>query len=304
MPRPRLRDWRVKAGLQRTFSAVPGGTRLNWVFQRHVTHTYPASDAKLAEDAELARHHVATYQRHGRAPLAEARFYEFGAGWDLAIPLLLHGLGVDHQVVIDLRPLAREDLVFDLAHRLTEGLHGLRRPLPTPSGSLDAYLRRLGIHYVAPADARRTSFAGGSIDCITSTNTLEHIPRDDLASILRECRRILADDGCCSFQVDYKDHYSYFDDTITPFNFLRFGESEWLRYNPALHYQNRLRHADYLARYDEAELAVADVDLTREPADLAVIASLPLAAPFRDRPFDELAVRASRVALRPTERPR
>ena len=42
-----------------------------------------------------ALQHVRLYEEHGPGtPLAEATFYEFGAGWDLAIPLSYAALGV------------------------------------------------------------------------------------------------------------------------------------------------------------------------------------------------------------------
>lgn len=299
MLKERVSSWRTKAFLQRVFSAIPGGVHLNWILQRYVTHSYPAGDAKLMLDAELARHHVETHRRYGRVPLAEAHFYEFGAGWDLAMPLLLYALGVETQTVIDIRPLARQSLVFDLARRLDPVAFGLDRSLPPPHGALPDYLGSLGIEYRAPADARLTGLATGTVDCITSTNTLEHIPPDDLQLILIECARILAPGGCCSFQVDYQDHYSYFDPSASVFNFLRFEEDEWRRFNPPLHYQSRLRHPDYLALYRAADLGTLADERVERAEDAQLLRQMqPLARSFRDRPVSDLAVRGSRVALR------
>lgn len=264
---------------------APGGDRANYAFQRHITHTYPASDASLETDRELGRHHVEAFQEFGSCVLADARLFEFGAGWDLAMPLILRSLGAQHQLVVDLRPLARPDLVADVARRI--GLD--------PAASLEAH----GIEYRAPADARATGEPPGSIDLITSTNTLEHIPRDDIAAILRECHRLLRPDGVMSFQVDYKDHYSYFDRRLSPYAFLRHSPARWRLYNPALHHQNRLRHSDYLTLFDAAGFDVVHADVTAgSVADVAAVMALPPHASFRGHTPQDLAVREARVVLR------
>src|SRR5262249_3632127 len=113
-----------------------------------------------------------------------------------------------------------------------------------------------GIDYWAPCDARRTQLEAGSIDWITSTNTLEHIPLQDIHAILQECRRLLRDDGLMSCLIDYEDHYSYFDHSISGYNFLQYSDEAWAFFNPALYYQNRLRHRDYLDLFQSAGFEV------------------------------------------------
>ena len=49
-----------------------------------------------------------------------------------------------------------------------------------------------------------------------------------------------------SFVIDYHDHYASADPSITRFHFYRFGPLTWRLFNPANHYQNRLRHSDYI----------------------------------------------------------
>lgn len=288
--------WTVKAALQRAFSAMPGGHRLNYLFQRHVTHGVPVSDAKLATSVGMARGHLDRIGKHTTAPVAAGHFYEFGAGWDLRLPQVLWCLGVERQTVIDIRPLVRPALVADVGRRLAARADELDLPrAPSVPGDLAA----LGIDYRAPCDARATGLPDRSVDRITSTNTLEHIPPDDIAAILRECRRILADDGLVSFKIDYQDHYAGFDRTISIYNFLRFEEDEWRRYNPDLHFQNRLRHADHLRLVEDAGFEVLEEQAeTAGPTQRRALTDLTLASPFRDRPLDELAISEGRLVLR------
>jgi ubiquinone/menaquinone biosynthesis C-methylase UbiE len=155
-----------------------------------------------------------------------------------------------------------------------------------------------GIKYLAPFDARDTQLAVSSVDCITSTNTLEHIPLGDIKAILRECRRILKDDGLMSFRIDYQDHYSYFDGSISAYNFLQYSERQWKVFNPALHYQNRLRHRDYLALVTEAGFSVLEENVESPSAeDLRVLRDIRLDARFRSYPPEELGVRSSLIVF-------
>ncbi len=98
--------------------------------------------------------------------------------------------------------------------------------------------------------------------------------------------------------IDYQDHYSYADSSISAYNFLRYDEREWARWNPSLQYQNRLRHSDYRAMFDaEGFVIVDDQPVTGSPADLETIAALPLASLFRDRNPYDLATRLTFVTL-------
>lgn len=275
---------------------------MNYLFQRHVTHGVPISDASLDAAVDLVADHLARLRRTAGTDVTGGRFFEFGAGWDLHIPQLLWCFGVHEQVVVDIRPLVRPTLVRDVARRLAgRPRHPdmVRVPPDPGDAGVDVHLQRLGIDYRAPCDARATGLPPGSVDVITSTNTLEHIPPADIVDILRECDRILSPDGWMSFQIDYRDHFSYFDGRLSIYNFLRFDEDAWRRYSPALHFQNRLRHADHLALIRQAGFEVADEVATRGgPDQEAALAALPLGAPFRDRPFEELAVCEGRLVLR------
>ena len=292
-------DWRLKALLQGALSRLPLGEALNYFLQRHVTRGVLIDAARLGEIVGRAQRHLEAAQRHWHKPLADALFYEFGAGWDLASPLSFWSLGVGRQVLVDIRNLLRLDVL-----NRTIGLFGeLATTLPRrPAGALasvDELGPGFGIEYRAPCDARATGLADGSLDCITSSNTLEHIPPDDIAAILRECHRCLRDDGVMSFLIDYVDHYSYFDKRISGYHFLRFSDGAWRLFNPSLHYQNRLRHKDYLALFDAAGFQVLEERLQPvTAADLAALARVPLTARFAAYTPEELAVRDARVVLK------
>src|SRR5437588_2404007 len=163
--------WLAKAALQRTLGALPQGERLNYVFQRHVLHSFPVRDAAYRQKFTRAVNHLALYEEHGPGvPPAEATFFEFGAGWDLAIPLAYAALGVGRQVVIDIRPSARMELVSEtiaaydrLRPELEEAAGRSVRDLGGPVASPAELETRFGIRYLAPCDARATGLPPGSV---------------------------------------------------------------------------------------------------------------------------------------------
>ena len=299
-------DWKLKALLQLAFSMIPQGEELNYFMQRYVVRSLPVSDASIAASVSYAKRHIDALQQHSHRKLGQATFYEFGAGWDMAIPLALYGFGVETQILVDIRRLIRVALINDTVkkyQRMASELAIPRRPaaqLNCNKYNFTTLLKQqYGIDYRAPCDARQTGFHARSIDCITSTSTLEHIPLGDIRLILRECHRILRDDGLISVLIDYDDHYSYFDSTICPYNYLQYSDRIWSLFSPPLHYQNRLRHRDYLELFHSVGFDVVE-DQHNEPTetDLKALEQLPLDARFRNYSLSDLAVHEALLVVR------
>jgi SAM-dependent methyltransferase len=291
--------WVAKAALQRGLGVLPQGERLNYVFQRHVLHSFPVRDAAYRQKFTRAVAHLAAYEEHGPGVSAsEATFYEFGAGWDLAIPLSYALLGVGQQIVIDIRPSARTELVNEtiaalerLRPELEETAGRALRDLGGPASSVAELEPRLGIRYLAPCDARGTGLPAGSIDFASSTDTCEHIPAPDLAAIFAECRRLLRPGGAFSCRVDLQDHYAYFDRSLSRYNFLRYSDRTWALVNSPLHYQNRLRAPEYLELVREAELELVVTNPSGPSVEgRAELEMLPLAPRFRKYPPEDVGV--------------
>jgi SAM-dependent methyltransferase len=266
--------WLAKAALQRGLGFLPRGESLNYVFQRHVARSLPAGESVFRRKFARAEQHVAAYEEHGPGkPLADAVFYEFGVGWDLAIPLSFAAIGVGRQVLVDIRPSARAELVNDSLARLELD----------PVQSIADLDDRFGIRYLAPCDARATGLPAGSVDFVSSTDVCEHVPEDDLAAIFRECHRLLRPGGAFSCRIDLQDHYSYFDRSLSRYNFLRYSDDVWRLVNSPLHFQNRLRATDYLRLVRDAgfELVVERPSGPDEDG-LRQVEALPLAGRFRN----------------------
>lgn len=299
--------WRAKAFAYAALDVMPFGSFLYRQLQRHVTRTIPRQLAPTARTASDYLRGIEAIRSHSHAPIAGARFLEFGAGWDLYGNLLLWCYGVNDQVALDLRRLASADQVNHVIRHLEADPppNAVRIPARTltESARFGTELRDVyGIHYLAPADAANTGLPGGSVDIITTTSVLEHVPFEQLRPILAECRRLMHDRSVMNHVIDYSDHYAHSDASITQYNFLRFDESEWRRFNPAIHYQNRARHSEYRALFVEAGFQVVD-EHAEQPEDGArLLASVALAGRFRDMSTEALAPTSGQFILRKADR--
>ena len=290
-------------------SALPAAQSANYVFQRHVTRTLPIGDPGVQRKFERALAHFRVFREHSPdRPPTDAVFYEFGAGWDLAVQLAYTALGVGRQVLVDIRPNIRLELVdatlTSLARqraRLEEAAGEPVRELGPPVvRTLHELESRFGIRYLAPRDARSTGLPSASVDFVSSTNTLEHIPEPDIPPILRECARLLRPGGVMSFRIDMQDHASYSDPRVTPYDFLRFSDRRWRLLTSSLSYQNRLRLPDYRRLFAEAGLEIVDEAIARPSKEQrAALARVELAPRFCGYSEDDLAARALEVVLRP-----
>jgi len=292
-------NWKIKGLGQSALSLLPGAAHLNYWGQKYITRAHSDYRPVVENRIEKARWFKRQFVEHGEADPCRAQFYEFGAGWNLAGPLGLYCLGINRQIVSDITRSARLELVNRVIVQL-EGYTGKipRRP-GMPLFSLKELEGRFGIAYRAPALACHTGLADGSVDCITNTFTLEHIPAPDVRALLQECHRILKPGGVLLSMIDYQDHYAYHDAELSVYNFLQYSEREWKWFNSALHYQNRLRHCQFQQMFADAGFETIIEELVGStPRDGESLKSMGLAEEFRQFSFDDLTVRGSQMVCR------
>lgn len=229
-------NWKLKCLAFHLLGYTPGGARAHRWLKEHVTHTGLTTLTK--EELELYSVHVDHYLQAG----CPARVLEIGAGANLIAPLLLSAAGARQILACDLNRLATPASVNHVIRQLRR----LGRPGEWPEiGSLEDLRRLYRIDYRAPFDVRASGLPEGSIDFIFSTAAFEHVPLQALESILTECLRLASQSARLSFVIDYHDHYARSDSRLTDINFYRYPERVWRFFNPAWHYQNRLRHSDF-----------------------------------------------------------
>lgn len=294
-------NFKIKCYVQRFFSAIPNGQNLNYLFQKHITKTFPVTDAKFLFKANTAYKHHENYEKLNKIKKPNKNYYEFGAGWDLILPLAICQLGYKTEVV-DIRKL----LIYELVNDANNRFNSLSTQLPFNNSTKTEVVKNLedlkehfGLEYHAPKDARDTGFPDNHFDFSSSTSTMEHIPPDDILKILNETYRIIQKGGVLSMSIDYIDHWSYFDSSLSLYNFLQYSPSEWKKFNPDLNYQNRLRHSDYLEIIAQTQFEVV-LNNPRIPNEdqRKALKNMKLDDIYKGYSYDDLEITGSEIVLR------
>jgi len=249
--------WRLKSSAYAVIDVV--GDAPLYFAQKHITRRAAPRGMEINPNWLF-------HQRVLRESRAK-RVIEFGAGKDLVQNLFLAQDEIE-QVVVDLF----EQLDTDLVNRAIDNLKA--SGVPTKGHVTDrADLRaRYRIEYIAPLNMVSTPFQNASFAACISTNTLEHIPKDVIEGIWRECFRIIANGGVVSSKIDYSDHYAHTDKSIGLLNYLTFSDKHWERFNHKNHFQNRLRHQHHIELLRDAGFEiVSDEAFNYEPAPSGVL---------------------------------
>jgi hypothetical protein len=309
--------WYLKAAAQDILSLLPRSYRWNAILQGRITESPALSDELLRRKLVHLARHVDAYMRLGEPARFPFTALELGTGRYPIVPVGLFLCGAEKVVTVDIHPLLnaertratlraylakaeRCELEAILPRLDATRLAQLDSALSLHSLSASEILLSLGI-VARLGDIRSTGLESDSIDLIVSNNTLEHVPANVLSGAFAEFRRLLRAGGIMSHGIDLSDHFSHFDPTISPYNFLRFSTRLWRLFNSGLAYQNRLRYSDYRALHESSGFEVVD-SLARAPraAELIkLLVSVTLADEFVRYSADDLAITTAWFASRP-----
>lgn len=306
-----MKNWILKATVQGVLSRLPQPQRWNQLLQTHVSRGLRLTEEFLLNKWRISCRHLDHYLSASSGPRSGFSALELGTGWFPIVPvgLALNGAGQVWTLdVQDLLSRERVIAVLELYLRLmTEGTLQPRQPgqrerleavlAATEGLSARAILARLGVSSLVLEQASDTGLPTGSMEIISSTSTLEHIPREQLPGIFKEFRRLASPDAVMSHFIDMGDNYSLSDDSITVYNFLKYSEQTWSLFNNRLFHQNRLRRPDYRTLHEASGwTVVAEEGVTRPLEELR---SIPLAPEFRGYSESELQVFLTWMTSRP-----
>ena len=296
-------NFKYKNFLQKIFSKLPKGEIVNFMFQKYVTRALPVSNDAFLEKIRHANNHFLKFNEHNSLNKNSYKYYEFGAGWDLITPIAMGLLGFE-VTCIDIRRLIFNHLIADTIRKFNNNIEQLpfnfnHIDLENNQNPLDYLKQKYNLNYVAPLDARNTKFSSNSYDFVSSTSTLEHIHEQDIIPILNETYRILKPGAILSMIIDYQDHWSYFDKSISIYNFLKYSDLEWEKFNPSLHFQNRLRHKDYLNIISKTNFKIMeDIPIPASDTEIKTLENLKLNTKYTNYSIDELSIKCSHIILK------
>ena len=255
--------WKLKATIQTATALLPSSASYSlyyWI-QRHF------GELKSANPLERLAVGVETWERiriQGVEPNDKV-FFEVGTGRVPLVPLAFWLMGARRSITIDTNPYLKAELLRRSLTWIARNVDQVRQifgerlketrleqllELTGHDFCVNRFLEMCCIEYIAPGDAAQTGLPAASIDFHTSYMVLEHIPPDVLLRILLEANRIIRNDGLLVHRIDYSDHFSHSDKSISSINFLQYSDVQWARYAGNRYmYMNRLRHDDLLALF-------------------------------------------------------
>lgn len=302
-----IKKWMLKAAVQRTIAFLPAKERVNYLFQKHVTHAVELTDQHFEWKIGHARDHVAHYKKFGKKGLSESAAFELGTGWYPIVPIGLYLCGIKSTCSFDIynwmTPESQQTTLrkFEAWHNSGKLQEFLPDMLPerwnsfmalkseTSAVSKQAFCQGIGLTTYL-RDARHTGLVSGSIDLVCSNNTFEHIHAPVLKTILSEFMRIcnLSEGGVMSHFIDMSDHYAHFDKTITDYNFLRYSARQWRRIDNIIQPQNRLRFVDFQGIYNELGIPFQAAGVRQGNID--ALKTVPLAKEYSAYLLKDLAI--------------
>ena len=195
-------DWRIKAGVQKALSSLPGGYWLNGRLQRTaggLRNQEKDLKGKLEDFATTS-----LLLQDAKMDIVGARIVEIGTGWYPALPLCFYLSGAESIRSYDLTRHLSKSLLLRSIETLEDHLELLagvagcprediqyRYKLIRDCRSVETVFQVANISYCAPADAANTGVPDASIDLVYSNSVLEHVSREALPRLFGEAWRVL-----------------------------------------------------------------------------------------------------------------
>ncbi len=297
-------DWKLKALAYRLLQITPFCDSLYEFVQQHVTKSIEVTPERIRQKIDVGNEYWQILREHmPECEVDRLTHMDLGCGWMPTIPFLFYCLGVNNQLLLDIKPHMRWSHVAATVRtfnqiqrdRSAPFLTAVQRPLP-PVGDgegLASYLTRLGIRYIVPYKPEDMFFIAGP-KYITCTQVLLHLSRNQLQALFSDIKKCLAQEGgLFAAQVYLYDLFSDIDPTIPKFNKLKYSSFVWDRIISSrfLRY-NRLTAGDYRRLLIEAGFEICEFRTSPpKKEDVAELSRMKLAAEFRHIPVEELACR-------------
>ena len=232
-------NWKLKSKIFR-FIEIFRLSKILYFIQKNITKKSRVKINHIKKDW--------IYHQENLGTIKQPNIIEFGAGKSLEQNIFLSNI-FGLQTVIDLNPMIDFELVNSAINHIANLDKKFQNKKITNISDLKNYYN---IEYIAPLNLITSNcFNSNQFDGCISTNTLEHIPNDQLYKIFYKLKEIIINEGIISAVIDYSDHYSHSDSQISPLNFLKYSSDEFKKYNHSNHFQNRMRHNDYKKIFQE-----------------------------------------------------
>ena len=275
-------NWKTNSKIKNFISMLPHaiGDRLYYLIQRNFGGLQK-TNSLYWPNIEASRKIWNLISISGNEPKDKV-FFELGTGRVPEIPFYLWLMGSKKIFTVDIQNLLRENLLNEffinvISHEslikdylytdlLDERFNLFKSEFNNKDREpLHIIKTIMNIEYIPDLDARSTLIKDKTIDYYFSNNVLEHIESKLINEILYEQKRITKNEGLMINYIDYSDHFSHSDDSISSLNFLQYSANEWSRYGDSKFiYMNRLRHDDFENIFKKLKYKNKYVEISKE----------------------------------------
>jgi len=302
-----MQQWKVKAFIQNIISLFPDrvSSKIYFYIQKKFGNLRsPKCDVGINAGLDVWKKIL----EQGETPIDKI-FFELGTGRTPMLPLTLWLMGAKKIITVDLNFYYKKKMFRDCVnfllddlnrtHRIFDGyLLESRLNILCKNRGSNIDLNSIGIEYISPQDAGLLNISTGFVDYYVSHNVLEHIHKKVIKSILSEGVRVLSKDGMFIHRIDYSDHFSHSDKSISAINFLQYSDFLWSLYaSNRFMYMNRIRHDDFLnilSKFCQNILSI-DVEIDSKITDLLGNNQLLLDKQFRNKSIEILSITSALV---------
>jgi hypothetical protein len=292
--------WLAKVAAMKGLGAAPGGMKMYSTLQRIVTRSTTPTQHRIDGKIGVASEYLTEIQGRIPVPMSEVTHIDVGTGWMPTIPLLFYSLGVERQMLCDVRANLSLDRVVQTASLVRTRLEPAAevggfpvQRVPTldhQHPDLTSCLSSIGMEYRVPyttSDFSRTS--GWKL--VSCTQVLQHLRYHEIVELLRGVARAIAGGGLFVTTIHLYDLYSDSDPNVSRFNKYRYSDWVWERFcTSRAMYFNRLTSSDYERAFAEAGLRLLKCKVN-PPTDeqLRELRGMKIHPQFRSVPEAELA---------------
>ena len=298
--------WKLKVLIQFILSKIPFGEKINYLLQvANRSHTDEKTGDRITELVTSMKK-IDTHKK-----LEGAVLVEIGTGWEPICSALLYMFGVKKIYTYDhvrhLRPNLTMMVIRAIGKNLgqIEKISGINKNILEKRyekikcvESIDEFLEKSNIEYMAPGDASKTSLEAESVDIVFSHAVLEHVPKKVVHAIDSESKRILKKDGVAYHLIGLGDHYADVDPNVTTVNFLKFSEPLWAFFvKNRISYHNRLREKHFIKIFNDDGAKILWSENYIIPKDLEFVKTMKVHKDFEGMTPEELAVYRTEMLL-------
>ncbi len=250
-------------------------------------------------EMNVPEHAIGTYRRyHEKAceysTLAPGfQSLELGPGDSVLSGLVARAFGAQRAWLVDAGAFADTDVAA--CRRVLDLMRAEGRDVPelAHAESLSQVLDQANVNYLTGGTASLSEIPDNSIDFFFSQVVMEHVPREEMADLLKQLRRIARKEAVGVHSIDFRDHLG------GALNNLRFSGAVWESrlFKNSGFYTNRIRPGEMIAMFEDAGFRVELIGETRWPQ--IPTARNRLSRAFATLPDDELLVAEIEIVVRP-----